>query len=328
MNSTVPPTPSKRFVSSLLHGTTSVQGWTTESPYDGFFDFIDLKADRYGILLEKIEKLKLNSAVISINGNLHFFIFPSVRSSALPAKGALPSFRGQSPVILTAHYDRVQNSPGANDNSAAVFLLLKAAQKLEDLREDHWIIIFTDKEELKAGDAIQDQGSFSLAEKLLAWGLGGGRIFNFDVCGTGDTFIISSTTDYLLKKISRREARKTKQQIDKLREHALNTARHLRLNKVLLVPTPFSDDAGFLRAGIPAQTITMLPSAEASPYATLVRSRPNFADCLISGTAQSKINPRLIPETWRTINGPSDSYLRLTPQFFDRVVRFAVALCR
>ncbi|MDR2435396.1 MAG: M28 family peptidase [Treponema sp.] len=303
-------------------------GWSAESPYDGFFDFIDLKADRYGILLEQIEKLKLNSAVISINGNRHFFIFPSVRSSTLPAKGALPSFRGQSPVILTAHYDRVQNSPGANDNSAAVFFLLKAAQKLKDLREDHWIIIFTDKEELKAGDAIQDQGSFSLAEKLLAWGLGGGRIFNFDVCGTGDTFIISSTTDYLLKKISRREARKTKQQIDKLREHALNTARHLRLNKVLLLPTPFSDDAGFLRAGIPAQTITMLPSAEASPYAALVRSRPNFADCLISGTAQSKINPRLIPETWRTINGPSDSYLRLTPQFFDRVVRFAAALCR
>ena len=328
MNSTVPSTPSKQFVSSPLCGKISAREWSAESPYDGFFDFIDLKADRYEILLKQIEKLKLNSAVISIKGNRHFFIFPSVHNSTLPAKGALPSFRGQSPIILTAHYDRVPDSPGANDNSAAVFQLLKAAQRLRELREANWIIIFTDKEELKAGDAIQDQGSFSLAEKLRAWGLGDGRIFNFDVCGSGDTFIISSTTDYLLKKTSQREARKAKQQIDKLREHALNTARHLRLNKVLLVPPPFSDDAGFLRAGISAQTITMLPSAEASPYATLIRSRPNFADCLISGTAQSKINPRLIPATWRTINGPSDSYLRLTPQFFDRVVRFAVALCR
>jgi hypothetical protein len=311
-----------------MDNKTLRRDWPAESPYDRFFDFIAPDADRYRILLAQIEKLKLNSAVISIKGNRHFFIFPSGRNQTLPAKGAFPSFRGKSPIILSAHYDRVPGSPGANDNSAAVFHLLKAAQRLRELREAHWIIIFTDKEELKAGDGIRDQGSFSLAEKLRAWGLGGGRIFNFDVCGSGDTFIFSSTTDYLLKKNKQPEVHRTKLLIDKLREHALSTAHHLRLNKVLLVPTPFSDDAGFLRAGFAAQTITILPSAEASPYALLLRSRPDFAECLISGAAQNKTNLRFIPETWRSINGPSDSHLRLTPQFFDRVVRFAVALCR
>jgi Iap family predicted aminopeptidase len=232
-------------------------------------------------------------------------------------------------VILTAHYDRVEGSPGANDNSAAVFHLLKAAQKLREQRADYWIIIFTDKEELSPGEGIQDQGAFSLAQKLKAWGLGDARVFNFDACGSGDTFIFSSTTDYLLRHDRRPGLRRTRQSLQVLREQATETARFLRLNKVLSVPTPFSDEAGFLRAGIPAQTITMLPTDEAVPYASLLRKRPDFADILFSDAAiKNKTDRLLIPETWRCINSPLDSHLRLTPEFYDRIVRFAVELCR
>jgi hypothetical protein len=43
----------------------------------------------------------------------------------------------------------------------------------------------------------------------------------------------------------------------------------MALNGVLILPlalppTPFSDDAGFLRAGLAAQTITVLPAKEAA----------------------------------------------------------------
>jgi hypothetical protein len=307
---------------------TAGRDWTAVSPYGRFYDFIAPEADRYEILLEHIEKLRLNSVVITIGKHRHLCVFPAPRKSPPPAGAAFPPFRKQRPVILTAHYDRVAGSPGANDNSAAVFLLLKAARKLGEQRIDYWIIIFTDKEELAAGESIQDQGSFGLAKKLKAWGLGDARIFNFDACGTGDTFIFSSTTDYLLRHDRRPGSRRARQTLEGLREQAADTARFLRLSKVLSVPTPFSDDAGFLRAGIPAQTVTMLPAAEAIPYASLLRQRPGFADILFSNTPPQTADRLLVPETWRCINSPRDSHLRLTPEFYDRIVRFAVELCR
>ncbi|GHV94704.1 hypothetical protein AGMMS50293_10240 [Spirochaetia bacterium] len=301
--------------------------WTSESPYDRFFDFIAPDADRYAILLECIETLGLNSVVIPVAGNRHIFVFPPGQSIKPSAGGIFP-FSAQNPVMLVAHYDRVAGSPGANDNSAAVFQLLKAAGTLSRQGVDYWIIVFTDKEELKAGEGIDEQGSFSLAEKLRAWGLGDARVFNFDACGSGDAFIISSTTDYILKNDERAGIRKARQLIQGLRTHALETARFLRLRRVLQIPTPFSDDAGFLKAGIPAQTITMLPIEEASPYAMLLRNRPEFVDLILSGGFKNSADRRLIPETWRSLNGPSDSHLRLTPEFYDQVVRFAVELCR
>ena len=311
-----------------VRGKPVKRDWTAQSPYERFHDFIAPDADRYGILLEQSEKLRLNAVVIVIGKHRHLCVFPSRHNLRSGAGGAFPPFREQNPVILTAHYDRVTGSPGANDNSAAVFLLLKAARRLMELRTDYWIIIFTDKEELTAGESIQDQGSYGLAKKLKAWGLSAARVFNFDACGTGDTFVFSSTADYLLRQDRRPGIRRTMQQMRDLRTLATDTARFLRINKVLSVPTPFSDDAGFLRAGIPAQTVTMLPTAEAVPYASLLRKRPDFAGILISDVIKSNADRLLIPETWRCINSPQDSHVRLTPQFYDRIVRFAVELCR
>ncbi|MDR2479786.1 MAG: M28 family peptidase [Treponema sp.] len=301
--------------------------WAKESPYERFFEFTGMEADRFGILFSLLEKLMLNAAVIPVNGNQHFFIFPRGKNVKPSSGGAFP-FRGQSPVMLVAHYDRVPGSPGANDNSAAVFQMIKTALRLDEQGVDYWIIVLTDKEELKSGEGIREQGSFSLAENLKIWGLGDARIFNFDACGTGDTFIFSSTAGYLLKKNENSGTGRIQQNLEALRNHALATARYLRINKVLSIPTPFSDDAGFLRAGLPAQTITMLPTEEAAPLASLLRNRREFADAIISGPSKSSSSRMQLPETWRCLNGPSDSYLRLTPEYYSRVVRFAVELCR
>jgi hypothetical protein len=295
-----------------------------EIPYTRFFDFIDLKADRFAILGSMLDDLGLNSMVIPVNGNRHFFIFPKGQKIN-PVKGF--PYRFQNPVILVSHYDRVAGSPGANDNSAAVFHLVKTAMQLTLQGTDYWIIILTDKEELLEGETIEDQGSYTLAKKLKEWGLGEARVFIFDACGAGDTFIISNTSDYLLKNDNRPGIRKARQLNEDLRDYALQTARFLRLNRLLLVPTPFSDDAGFLRAGIPAQTITMLPAKEAFSYASLLRRRPEFAEFLLAGEIKDPTDRRHIPEIWRCLNGPSDSHLLLTPENFGEVVRFACALC-
>jgi hypothetical protein len=97
---------------------------------------------------------------------------------------------------------------------------------------------------------------------------------------------------------------------------------------VLLAPTPFSDDAGFLRAGLSAQTITALPSEEAAGLASLLRNKPEFINALISREAQKIEGELLLPETWRVFNSPADGPDRLTPKNFSRVVKFACALCR
>jgi hypothetical protein len=296
-----------------------------DPPWNRFFEFIAPDADRYNMLTSMIDTMGLNSAVFPIAGNRHFFIFPRGRIIK-PGESGLP-FRRQSPVVLASHYDRVPGSSGANDNSAAVMQLLRAALRLTEQGTDYWIIIFTDKEELASGESFKDQGSYSLAEYLRLAGLADARIFIFDACGAGDTMIVSSTTDHLLKGERSRGILKARQLVTGLRNLALDTVRYLNLDKVLRLPTPFSDDAGFLKAGLPAQTITMLPAGEAASWASVLRKRPELIDFLLSGALQNTPDRLLIPETWRNLNGPADSHLQLTPEHYDRVIRFASALC-
>jgi len=72
----------------------------------------------------------------------------------------------------------------------------------------------------------------------------------------------------------------------------------------------------------------MLPENEASHFASLLRNHPEFVDMLISGSIKDDADRLNIPETWRAINGPEDKYTRLTPEHYDRIVRFAVELVK
>ena len=302
--------------------------WTKQTPYDRFSYFIALKIDRYKMLIQTIEKLGLKSMVISVAGNKHIFIFPpGLKLRTLTLEGVFP-YAGKSPYIFTAHYDRVAGSPGANDNGIAVFHLLKAALILAQRYIDRWMIIFTDKEELASGESFESQGSFTLAQKLKSWGLEKAKIFNFDACGTGDTFIFSTITDLVLGNNDNPNISKVKNEIRQLRNHTLETANLLRLEKFLLAPTPFCDDMGFLRAGFAAQTITMLPSEEASQYEEILRKHPDFYKLLISGKIKNAPERRHLPQTWKNINTPADTPDRLTCQYFDQTVNFIVELCR
>lgn len=294
----------------------------SEVPYGCFKEFIAPGTDRFAFLNALLDKLALRSSILTLSGNRHFMVFPHREEPGSP------SGTGAAPLVLVAHYDRAADSPGANDNSAAVFLLLETAIKLGQKKATDWMIIFTDKEELTGDEGIKSQGSYTLAAGLRQAGLGGGRFFIFDACGTGDTLIISTTADHLIKNERGPGIIKTKQAVQRLRNLALETARELHLDKALLLPTPFSDDAGFLRAGIPAQTITVLPGSEAGPFISLLRNKPGLAQALINREARKNYDPLLIPETWRCLNGPKDSRRRLTPEHFSQVVRFACALSK
>jgi hypothetical protein len=226
--------------------------------------------------------------------------------------------------ILVAHYDRVKNSQGANDNSAAVFELVKVALTLKRENIGNWLIIFTDKEELSCGESLKEQGSYSLARALKEAAVDKAHVFIFDCCGVGDTLIISTAVDHLLQNEDGVSFARSRHLVAQMRERALTTARNIRLERVLLTPTPFSDDAGFFRAGLAAQTITLLPAAEASELVSLLRLKPEFADALVS--EQDGVGKDFLPKTWLSINGPDDRYETLTPRNFQKITDFALAL--
>jgi hypothetical protein len=285
-----------------------------------FTEFIAPGADRPEILRFLLKELGLPCQPVDIAGNRHLIL------RAREGKGSFTL--DSSRVILISHYDRVEISPGANDNSAAVFQLIETAMNLRKEGLENWLIIFTDKEEIPAGRGIRDQGSYTLATALRDAGLGNSLVFSFDACGTGDTLIISTTAELLLKDEAGGASAKKRHQILELRTLALETARTIPAQQTLLLPTPFSDDGGFLRAGIPAQTITVLPPEEASRLAAHLRRKPRFARALIDREALAYQDTKYIPETWRRLNGPGDVPLFLTPAHYRYVQRFACALCR
>ncbi|MDR1507073.1 MAG: Zn-dependent exopeptidase M28 [Treponema sp.] len=292
------------------------------APYSRFMEFIAPDADRRGMLCSMLEHLGLDFTEIALGESRHIAVFPRGKPAARTGEG----FPQSVSVIFAAHYDRAEGSPGANDNSAAVFMLLETALRIKESAgavSGGAGIIFTDKEELKTGEALEEQGSYALALYLKERGQDT-NVFIFDACGSGDTLIVSTTAETLLRR--RGGGAALLWQTGKLRTKALEAARAARIERVLLLATPFSDDAGFLKAGLGAQTITVLPASEAAAFSALVRRQPETSDALLSSAAAGPLDRRRIPETWRSLNGPGDSRLRLTPEHWKHVVAFAGAL--
>jgi hypothetical protein len=261
--------------------------------------------------------------VVTLAGGRHFFIRPPVSEQPKPPdSGLIPT-----PVIMVAHYDRVPGSPGANDNSAAVFELIEAALSLCAAKADGWFIIFTDKEEIEKGKGIRTQGAYMLARGLKKAGLSGGRCYIFDACGSGDALVISTAADHLLESRRGRGISQTKKTLEPLRAYAERSGRAVFGNKLYFLPAPFSDDAGFFRAGLSAQTITVLPSTEAAHFTAELLVNHALAGALFTREGRDPHSVARLPETWQRLNGERDTFECLTPAIFPRVAQFAAALC-
>jgi hypothetical protein len=288
-----------------------------------FADFIAPGAPRFELLARMLEDYGLSQAdnthIVRVGEHRHFFI-PAERQNM-----------NKGPVVLVAHYDTVRGSPGANDNGAAVFMLIEAALCLRKESLDDWLIIFTDKEELVFGEALKNQGAYMLGTAFTKTVLRHSPFYIFDCCGRGDTLVISTTADALLKTRNGQGAAGTRQQLALLRARALKAAGKSGLDRLQLLPTPFSDDAGFLRSGLAAQTLTVLPAAEAAAFASLARNTRFSPEFLVrrSMADNALAAQRLtLPETWRLINGDADTGSSLTPRSFPAITKFIRALCQ
>ena len=250
---------------------------------------------------------------------------------------------------LIAHYDRAAGTQGANDNSAACIQLLLFAQTLLQKRDAHNIrIIFTDGEEAGA-DGIKNQGAYRLGQGLRALSMQQDDIFVFDMCGSGDTLILSESGIY------GRDTRKTATLMALHRRCRIYADAACR-GRWLSLPTAYSDNAGLISAGLTAQVITVLPRAEAE---LLMRYMPHSAGTPLSGNVHSAGCHRasgmeisanesaaqalqrciitnahvppdsplaaVIPQTWQRMHTPQDRLETLTPQAFilvDKMLRY------
>lgn len=248
-----------------------------------------------------------------------------------------PRFRMKT---LVAHYDRAAGSPGANDNSAACFQLMQFAARLADrstgravgghsIPQSHNIrIFFTDGEEAAGTSGIAGQGAYALGSGLRKLRMTEDDVYVFDACGRGDTLVLSTAGLDLPGKKGLR--------MRDLHGRAIDVARETASEKWVELHTPYSDNAGFLAAGIAAQVLTILPREEA---ATLMRALgetgSDDATAKLLRTAVTLNRPTdraaveaVIPETWRLMHTPNDSGRTLTASAFSLMGELLAALAR
>lgn len=275
-----------------------------------FNAFLEPAADRRAFITERLAAQGIPYRTVNLQDKTHIVI--TYRQSAYN-----PRFKMRT---LIAHYDRAAGTQGANDNSAACIQLLLFAQTLLHKRDAHNIrIIFTDGEEAGA-DGIKNQGAYRLGQGLRALSMQQDDIFVFDMCGSGDTLILSESGIY------GRDTRKT----------AALTALHRRCRiyadaacrgRWLSLPTAYSDNAGLISAGLTAQVITVLPRAEAELLMRYMPRSEALQRCIITNAHVPPDSPlaAVIPQTWQRMHTPQDSLDTLTPQAFilvDKMLRY------
>ncbi|MDR2864234.1 MAG: Zn-dependent exopeptidase M28 [Spirochaetaceae bacterium] len=297
---------------SSVTGEKKARDLFYQEPYHRFKEFIDPKKNRFDSLCKLLNELSFHYSIVQFGTSRHFFV-----SSPLKVK---PS------VVFLAHYDATPESPGANDNASSVFQLIALALELRKIPNQPWLVVFTDKEEISADEGLQNQGSFLLATGLKNTDLAEADFYVFDACGRGGTLIVSSAADHLIKKETGIGAAHIKKKLRNLRNQAISAAEKNCRVKYRVLPTPFSDDAGFLRAGLVAQTISVLPEDEAASFARLSRVNPAYVQALINREFREGLDMNQIPLTWRLINSPRDCAQWLSPEYFPHIVQFAFSL--
>lgn len=244
-----------------------------------FEEFIAPDCNRTEFIQKYLNQNGIEAPVIQLNEKNHIYVkFPLSQYNSM--------FKIKT---VIAHYDRAENTPGANDNSSAVYSILEWAARLNKVQGFHNIrIIFTDGEE--EGDAgVRNQGAFALAQLFRKLNILNDDIFVFDCMGRGTIPVISENN------IPAEAGRAFVSRIIDLETKAEKIISQATAGKWYKLQTSYSDNASFLANGIPAVAITMLPSDEIDLY-----------------TRQ-----HIIPKTWSLFHTPQDDLSSLTPQSFE-----------
>lgn len=274
-----------------------------------FSEYLAQDCNRADFIQEWLESRGVNSNRVVIDGKNHILV-------QFGSSSYNPQFKIKT---VIAHHDRVQESPGANDNSAADWQLMNWAVWLKDYSSFHNVrIFFTDGEEL--GWTVTNQGAFGIAKTFQRLGITNDDVYVFDACGRGEIPILSKSG------LSSLASAKFKSQFNDLYTRTQNILKRATDGRWMTLPVPYSDNASFLACGIPAVAITLLPAEEASLYARKINSDKSLEDAVMNreSSKQKRIEENIpdfsykehLPYTWRLFHTQNDNIESLTPASF------------
>ncbi|MCR4821623.1 MAG: Zn-dependent exopeptidase M28 [Treponema sp.] len=279
---------------------------------ESFQKYIAWDCDRLSFLQDYLSGQGVETSVIPLNGKKHLYV-------NFPSRSYNPIFKIKT---IISHYDRVEGSPGANDNSAANFALARFAVELSKTQKIHNVrIFFTDGEEL-GEEGVSSQGAFALAELFRKLGITNDDVYVFDACGRGDVAVLARAG------LDAKVSSQFKKRFSDLYERTQNLLTKASPNKWMTLPVPYSDNAGFLACGIPAVAITLLPKEEVAFYYKNLMADKNLEkavmNCRIDGQSKNTTDLSIqrfkyqekMPLTWRLFHTEYDNILSLTDESF------------
>jgi Zn-dependent M28 family amino/carboxypeptidase len=194
---------------------------------------------------------------------------------------------GDRTVVLIAHHDAVPGSPGANDNAAAVGVLLHLLPRLKVPPSLRVRLLFPAAEELGY------LGARVYVRENPLQGIAG--VLSLELCGIGDSLVLwdaGPETPFLRGVTGALEG--------------LGLRRDEGYHVVGRIPVFGSDHRAFAAAGIPAYGLSVVPMAQAEPLRRFVlsplrsallhgvRRPPPFDTYHTSGDASSTLDARAL----------------------------------
>ncbi len=288
-----------------------------------FEAFLSLEVDRPGFISAWLRARQIPAFDVPLAGRRHVVV-------RFGSEAYDPRFRMKT---LVAHHDRVPGTPGANDNSAACFQLMLFASRLSSLSIAHNVrIIFTDGEEAAGVAGIAGQGSYAVGSALRSRGEDLGDVYVLDCSGRGDTLVLSESGPGTTRN------RALARGMEELRDRARGLARESAAGRWVSLPTPYSDNAGFLASAIPSQVVTVLPGEEATALLAALAEKGAAQDSSRAAALRDRVarnkktesGPEAegYPRTWALMHTAEDAADTLTASAFRLVAGFLDTLAR
>jgi hypothetical protein len=212
--------------------------------------------------------------------------------------------RGERILMLAGHHDAVPGSPGANDNAAAVGILLALAARLRadpPRRLTARLAFFGDEERGMLGSRVYVRAA--PLEALLG-------VVSLELCGIGDSLALWDVTPALADTPLVRGWLDVAERLGYRRDETFHLAE----------PVPFfgSDHRPFADRGVPGVGLTVVPRAAV----------PALRAFIYGGIRGILIPPARRPPPFTTYHTADDRPETLDPAALDRVETLLVALCR
>ena len=199
---------------------------------------------------------------------------------------------GDRVFVLCAHHDAVPGSPGANDNAAAVGILLELLERVPVPPGLRVRLLFTAAEELDylgARAYVRDVGVSGVVGAL-----------SLELCGIGDSLVVWDAAEETPVTRAFRAA------LD-----ALGLQADAGYHVVGRIPRFGSDHRAFVAAGVPAHGLTVVPAANADALRRFI-FHPKW------GALRFLLRR---PAPFDTYHTPRDAVATLDPRALDLVGR-------